>query len=109
VLCIAHAGIRRENEVEEKEVTNAKAYTVSDLIAAVRLVREVEQAQAQQQGLQRGKQQPVPVREPVDVSPALVPAARAPEPIARAPEPVDSDLEQNVMQLLTARAAKKEA
>jgi hypothetical protein len=109
VLCIAHAGIRRENEIEEKEITNAKAYTVSDLIAAVRLVREVEQAQAQQQGLRHGKQQPVPVREPADVSPALAPAARAPEPITRAPEQADPELEQNVMQLLTARAAKKEA
>jgi hypothetical protein len=113
VLCIAHAGIRREGESEEKEVANAKAYTVSDLIAVVRLVREVEQAQqaryhgrlvreqasAQQDDLRA--QQPAERDADVD-SPKAVPLAPTEEP------KLDPELEQNVMQLLTARAGKKE-
>jgi hypothetical protein len=116
VLCVAHAGIRREGEVEEKEVANAKAYTVSDLIAVVRLVREVEQAQqAQQQArfVQRGPAEGEQARdagraksetEAPKTVPALAVAEAEPKPDPKA----EQDLEQNVMQLLTARAGKKE-
>src|SRR5215831_13988274 len=112
VLCVAHAGIRREGEVEEKEVANAKAYTVSDLIAVVRLVREVEQAQQAQQARFVQRAQPetehvnkidTPKRD-VD-APKIVPTlALAEAETERKPEPepkLDQELEQNVMQLLT--------
>jgi hypothetical protein len=111
VLCVAHAGIRREGEVEEKEVANAKAYTVSDLIAVVRLVREVEHAQ---QARERAQVQPVAQRTPEPPAerpsqtpaPTLTPAARA--VVEEAYQDSNPELEQNVMQLLTARAGKKE-
>ena len=119
VLCVAHAGIRREGEVEEKEVANAKAYTVSDLIAVVRLVREVEQAQQAQQARFVQRTQPetehlnkidTPKRD--TDAPKIVPTrALAEAEVERKPEPepkLDQELEQNVMQLLTARAGKKD-
>jgi len=122
VLCVAHAGIRREGEVEEKEVANAKAYTVSDLIAVVRLVREVEQAQQAQQARFVQRAQPetehvnkidTPKRD-VD-APKIVPTRALAEAEIEhnrselKPEPkLDQELEQNVMQLLTARAGKKD-
>jgi hypothetical protein len=118
VLCVAHAGIRRESEFEEKEVANAKAYTVSDLIAMVRLVREVEQAQQREMQF-ASRAQPASQRAETDVpAPKIVPselpvpkivpsAVSEPEREQRA-ERVDPELEQNVMQLLTARNAKKE-
>ncbi|MBO0757900.1 MAG: hypothetical protein J2P54_18810, partial [Bradyrhizobiaceae bacterium] len=112
VLCIAHAGIRKEGESEEKEVANAKAYTVSDLIAVVRLVREVEQAQQaryhrrlvreQASGQQDDPRAQPAERDPDVGSPKAVPLAPTEEP------KLDPELEQNVMQLLTARAGKKE-
>jgi hypothetical protein len=133
VLCVAHAGIRREGDVEEKEVANAKAYTVSDLIAVVRLVREVEQAQAQQ-GQYAQRAQAVTRSASVDGVTADSPKADSPKtdspkvdsprvdsPRVDAPKMVptlattdgdhdrpDAELEQNVMQLLTARTGKKE-
>jgi hypothetical protein len=114
VLCVAHAGIRREGESEEKEVANAKAYTVSDLIAVVRLVREVEQAQQAQYRERLVREQASaqhyqhdsrarPAERDADVDSAkMVPLA--PNEDAK----LDPELEQNVMQLLTARAGKKE-
>jgi hypothetical protein len=109
VLCVAHAGIRREGESEEKEVANAKAYTVSDLIAVVRLVREVEQAQQaqyrerlvrEQASAQHGQHDPraQPAERDAGVSsPKTVPLAPSQD------HKLDPELEQNVMQLLTAR------
>jgi hypothetical protein len=126
VLCVAHAGIRKEGEVEEKEVANAKAYTVSDLIAVVRLVREVEQAQASE-GQYAQRVQPAAVGaaaetarlESARVDAARMEAARGEGPKMDSPKMVptlaasetdrpDPELEQNVMQLLTARAGKRE-
>jgi hypothetical protein len=107
VLCVAHAGIRREGEVEEKEVANAKAYTVSDLIAMVRLVREVEQAQQYGQTQFANRTQPASQRGEIEADapiPKIVPSAVSEPERERA----DPELEQNVMQLLTARNAKKE-
>jgi len=120
VLCVAHAGIRREGEIEEKEVANAKAYTVSDLIAVVRLVREVEQAQAQE-GQYAPRAQPVPQRSaaemgsvktdgpkvdgPIVASPKMVPTLAVAEAGHDKPEELE---QQKVTQLLPPRAAKKE-
>jgi hypothetical protein len=123
VLCVAHAGIRKEGETEEKEVANAKAYTVSDLIAVVRLVREVEQAQASKgqyaQRVQRSATAETTRPESARVEAARMEAARVEGPKVDSPKMVptlaapetdrpDPELEQNVMQLLTARAGKKE-
>jgi hypothetical protein len=111
VLCVAHAGIRREGESEEKEVANAKAYTVSDLIAVVRLVREVEQAQQAQYRERLVREQAStqhhqhdsraqPAERDADVDSAKM--------VPFAPNE-DAKLDpENVMQLLTARAGKKE-
>jgi hypothetical protein len=112
VLCVAHAGIRREGESEEKEVANAKAYTVSDLIAVVRLVREVEQAQ-QVRNRERLVRDEVPPQHRDSRTGADENAAGADRPtmLPLAPNEdhkLDLELEQNVKQLLTARSGMKE-
>jgi hypothetical protein len=114
VLCVAHAGIRREGQSEEKEVANAKAYTVSDLIAVVRLVREVEQAQQAQYRERLVREQASAERHQDD--PSTLPVERNADvdnqqTVALVPiedRKLDPELEQNVMPLLTARAGNKE-
>lgn len=112
VLCVAHAGIRREGESEEKEVANAKAYTVSDLIAVVRLVREVEQAQQarNRERLVRDEAPPQQRDSRIGVDENDADGDR-PKMLPLAPNEdhkLDLELEQNVKQLLTARSGKKE-
>jgi hypothetical protein len=85
ILCVVHAGIRREGD----PVASASTMTAADLVAALRMAREVEDAQ--------GRERPAKASEP---APATAEPAEAPE-LSPAP-PVGRD--DKVMALNAVRA-----
>jgi hypothetical protein len=90
ILCVVHAAIRREG----LPAVTASSMTASDLVAAMRIAREVEEARR----AVRGDAVPAPVVEPV-------PEARG-EPPPAEPQPEALPKEENVTSLSTARLTK---
>lgn len=97
ILCVVHAGIRREGD----PVAHAGTMTAADMVAALRLAREVEVASALQRVMAQAKVPPFVAEAP----------PTAPAPVFAPPPPPASPpvaLDENVMTLATVRASKKD-
>jgi hypothetical protein len=97
ILCIVHAAIRREGMPE----ATAASMTASDLMTALRLAREVEEAKTAPRVV--AVEETAPREEQVSLQPE---ASRA--EIAEQPSKSDWKPEENVTPLSSARASKKD-
>jgi hypothetical protein len=97
ILCVVHASIRREGV----PLSRSNTMTTSDLITALRLARELDEAQANTRG-RRATDEPRP-------TPRDLPPQREPRDLVPAR---DRDIDENVTTLATAlvaaRAGKKD-
>jgi hypothetical protein len=102
ILCVVHAAIRREG----LPVVNASTITAGELIAALQIAREVEDARrAAEQAKTTAKPEPAPELEPAEAKPAELEPVPEPEPAA-AEEIEPSAPEENVTSLSSARHIK---